>query len=82
MIVGVLLENDDKIYYVKTEIELNLNQTVVIEIEKGLYFSKVVSINESEKEIVGNVIRKTSKKDYNEYKKNQQSASQALKKCS
>ena len=66
MIVGVLLENDDKIYYVKTEIELNLNQTVVIEIEKGLYFSKVVSINESEKEIVGNVIRKTSKKDYNE----------------
>ena len=81
MIVGVLLENDDKIYYVKTEIELNLNQTVVIEIEKGLYFSKVVSINESEKEIVGHVIRKTSKKDYNEYKKNQQSASQALKKC-
>lgn len=81
MIVGVLLENDDKIYYVKTEIELNLNQTIVIEIEKGLYFSKVVSINESEKEIVGNVIRKTSKKDYNEYKKNQQSASQALKKC-
>lgn len=81
MIVGVILENDDKTYYVKTNLELSINQTVIIELEKGLYFSKVVSLNETKKEIVGQVLRKTSKKDYNEYKNNQKLASQALNKC-
>lgn len=81
MIVGVLLENDDKVYYVTSNIEVNLNQTVIIELDKGLFFSKVISINENNREILGSVVRKTSKKDYNEYKKNQQLALQALKKC-
>ena len=81
MIVGVMLENDDKIYYVTTNLELKMNQTVVIEIEKGLYFSKIVSLNETNKEPIGQVLRITTKKDYNEYKNNQKLAGQALKKC-
>ena len=58
-----------------------MNQTVVIEIEKGLYFSKIVSLNETNKEPIGQVLRITTKKDYNEYKNNQKLAGQALKKC-
>ena len=76
-----MLENDDKIYYVTTNLELKMNQTVVIEIEKGLYFSKIVSLNETNKEPIGQVLRITTKKDYNEYKNNQKLAGQALKKC-
>ena len=76
-----MLENDDKIYYVNTNLELKMNQTVVIEIEKGLYFSKIVSLNETNKEPIGHVLRITTKKDYNEYKNNQKLAGQALKKC-
>lgn len=76
-----MLENDDKIYYVTTNLELKMNQTVVIEIEKGLYFSKIVSLNETNKEPIGQVLRITTKKDYNEYKNNQKLAEQALKKC-
>ena len=76
-----MLENDDKIYYVNTNLELKMNQTVVIEIEKGLYFSKIVSLNETNKEPIGQVLRITTKKDYNEYKNNQKLAGQALKKC-
>ena len=76
-----MLENDDKIYYVTTNLELKMNQTVVIEIEKGLYFSKIVSLNETNKEPIVQVLRITTKKDYNEYKNNQKLAGQALKKC-
>lgn len=76
-----MLENDEKIYYVKSEIEVFLNQTVVAQIEQGIYFSKVVSLNNTNKKSVGNILRPTTKKDYADYKNNQKLAQQALKKC-
>lgn len=81
-IVGVLLENDDKIYYFNSnELELKINLTVVVEIDRGIFFGKVVSLNETNKELCGEIIRISTKKDYLTYKDNQKKAEQALKKC-
>ena len=46
-----------------------------------LFFVKVVSTNEKNKDIIGKVVRVSSKKDYNDYKNNQKLAKEALNKC-
>ena len=81
-IVGVTLENDEKIYYLDSlDFNLKKNLTVVAKTDKGLFFAKVVSIDETNKEIIGKVIRISTKKDYLDYKNNQKLAKEALKKC-
>lgn len=81
-IVGVTLENDEKIYYLDSlDFNLKKNLTVVAKTDKGLFFAKVVSIDEINKEIIGKVIRISTKKDYLDYKNNQKLAKEALKKC-
>lgn len=81
-IVGILFENDDKIYYLDAkDLDLKINLTVVAELDKGIFFGKVVSLNETNKEISGEVVRISTKKDYLTYKENQKKAAQALKKC-
>ena len=81
-VVGVVFENDDKIYYLDaSKFDLKKNITVVAKTEKGLFFAKVVSVNENDKEIIGQVVRISSKKDYLEFKNNQKLAREALKKC-
>lgn len=81
-VVGVLFENDEKIYYLDaTDFNLKNNLTVVAQTEKGLFFAKVVSLNDQNKEVIGKVVRISSKKDYLDYKNNQKLAKEALKKC-
>ena len=81
-IVGVTLENDEKIYYLDSlDFNLKKNLTVVAKTDKGLFFAKVVYIDEKKKEIIGKVIRISTKKDYLDYKNNQKLAKEALKKC-
>ena len=75
-VVGVLFENDEKIYYLDaTDFNLKNNLTVVAQTEKGLFFAKVVSLNDQNKEVIGKVVRISSKKDYLDYK-NSKKASQ------
>lgn len=81
-IVGTLFENDDKIYYLDAgNLDLKINLTVVAETEKGIFFAKVITLNDINKKISGKVIRISTKKDYLNYKENQKKAIQALNKC-
>lgn len=81
-IVGVLFENDEKIYYLNSNnLELKNNATVVAKTDKGLFFVTVVSTEEKNKEIIGDVLRVTTKKDYLDYKNNKKLAQEALLKC-
>ena len=81
-VVGVVFENDEKVYYLDAlDFNLKNNLTVVAKTDKGLFFVKVVSINEKNKDIIGKVVRVSSKKDYNDYKNNQKLAKEALNKC-
>lgn len=81
-IVGVLFENDEKIYYLNSNnLELKNNATVVAKTDKGLFFVTVVSTEEKNKEIIGDVLRITTKKDYLDYKNNKKLAQEALLKC-
>ena len=81
-VVGVLFENDEKVYYLDAlDFNLKNNLTVVAKTDKGLFFVKVVSTNEQNKDVIGKVVRVSSKKDYNDYKNNQKLAKEALRKC-
>lgn len=86
-IVGIKLDFlDDINYYYIENMNIKKNITVIVEDEIGNFFGKVVTdvhpIDSSKVEKnLGKVIRIATKKDYNNYQKNNHQASQALKKC-
>ncbi len=84
-IYGVNFKDNGKIYNFKSKIRCPLNVTVITETEKGLQFGKVVSFikNDNLKNIdeLKEIIRISTKKDYEEYLKNLKDANLALKKC-
>ncbi|MBR1417156.1 MAG: stage 0 sporulation protein [Bacilli bacterium] len=80
---GVTFKDDGKVYYFKTEeIECPLNVTVIVETEKGLQFGKVVSkvekIKGIDKDSIKDIIRISTKEDYNQYLKNIKDAKEAI----
>ena len=86
-IVGVKFENDEQIfYYHVNDLKLNKNVTVIVEDDKTLRFGKVATkIYEMEKEKInkelGNIVRISTKKDYNQHLNNLKKAEEALNKC-
>lgn len=84
-VYGVNFKDNGKIYNFKSKIRCPINVTVITETEKGLQFGKVVSYinNETVKNIeeLKDIIRISTKKDYEEYLKNLRDADQALKQC-
>ena len=86
---GVNFKNDGKVYYFKSDdLICPINVNVIVETEKGLQFGKVVSKIKSLENIDENklkdIIRLTTKNDYNQYLKNLKDANDALeyaKKC-
>ena len=80
-IYGVNFKDNGKIYNFKSKIRCPINVTVITETEKGLQFGKVVSYigNENTKNIdeLKDIIRISTKKDYEEYLKNLKDADQA-----
>ena len=84
-IYGVNFKDNGKIYNFKSKIRCPINVTVITETEKGLQFGKVVNYisNDNIKNIdeLKDIIRISTKKDYEEYLKNLKDADGALKQC-
>lgn len=84
MICGIKFKDTGKTYYFKNNgLELNKNQTVVVGTEKGEQFGKVVDINvENFKNLdmdsMKDVLRISTKKDYDQYLNNLKDAQKAL----
>ena len=82
-IYGVKFKSDGKIYNFKSEeFECPLNVTVIVETEKGLQFGKVVSEVENfeniNKENLKDIIRISTKEDYNQHLKNLKDAKESI----
>ena len=80
---GVNFKNDGKVYYFKAEdFTCPINVTVIVQTEKGLQFGKVVTkvdeIKGIDKELIKDIIRVSTKEDYNQYQKNLKDAKDAL----
>ena len=84
-IYGVNFKDNGKIYNFKSKIRCPINVTVITETEKGLQFGKVVNYLNSDNikniDELKDIIRISTKKDYEEYLKNLRDADQALKQC-
>ena len=84
-IYGVNFKDNGKIYNFKSKIRCPINVTVITETEKRVQFGKVVNYisNDNVKNIdeLKDIIRISTKKDYEEYLKNLRDADQALKQC-
>lgn len=84
---GVNFQNDGKVYFFNgNDVPCPLNVTVIVETERGLQFGKVVKscdkIDELPKDIdinkMKDVIRISTKNDYNQYLKNLKDAKEAI----
>jgi cell fate regulator YaaT (PSP1 superfamily) len=80
---GVTFKNDGKVYYFKSEdIECPINVTVIVETEKGLQFGKAVSkveeLKNIDKDSMKDIVRISTKEDYNQYQKNLKDAKEAV----
>lgn len=84
-IYGVNFKDNGKIYNFKSKVKCPINVTVITETEKGEQFGKVVSYleNKSIKNIdeLRDIIRISTKRDYEQYLKNLKDADRALKDC-
>lgn len=86
-IYGVVLRDKGKVYYFNGQnLKIPVNVTVIVETEKGLQFGKVVS-KVSKKEVADfednlkNIVRISTKKDFDQYLKNLKEAKLALNKA-
>lgn len=83
-IYGVNFKDNGKIYHFKSTFSCPINVTVITETEKGLQFGKVVSEVENKKANIGelkDIIRISTKADYEQYLKNLKDSDSALKNC-
>lgn len=85
-IIGVTLKEKGKPYYFHSNgLELNMNHTVIVNTEKGLQFGKVVSITEdddtADEQVLKEVVRITTKKDYLQHLNNLKDAQNAIGKA-
>lgn len=84
-VYGVTFRDKGKIYYFNgQDLKIPMNVTVIVETEKGLQFGKVVSKVEDDlvekfKDNLKNILRISTKKDYEQYLTNLKDSSAALK---
>lgn len=84
-IYGVNFKDNGKIYNFKSKFKCPLNVTVITETEKGQQFGKVVSYldNKKQKNLdeLRDIIRISTKNDYEQYLKNLKDGEKALRDC-
>ncbi len=84
-IYGVNFKDNGKIYNFKSTFKCPLNVTVITDTEKGEQFGKIINEidinNVSNPDELRNIIRISTKNDYDEYLKNLRDANNALKEC-
>lgn len=85
-VAGISFEEGKIYYFEPNKLELKENKTVIVETEQGLQYGTVVipsmKIKESQiKTPLKKIIRLTTKKDFEQYKKNKKEAMKAKEKC-
>lgn len=84
-IYGINFKDNGKVYNFKSTFRCPVNVTVITETEKGLQFGKVVSFigvkDEAEVDEYKDIIRISTKNDYDQHLKNLRDADMALKTC-
>lgn len=84
-IYGVNFKDNGKIYNFKSTFRCPINVTVITQTEKGEQFGKVVSVIEEKNlkniDELKDIIRISTKNDYEQYLKNLKEADKALKDC-
>lgn len=79
--VGIKFETDEKIYYADlNDNTIKKNITVLVETKKGLQFGKVATdaLQINEGQVIGKILRISTKKDYQIYQNNKKNAASAL----
>ena len=84
-VYGVTFKENGKIYYFKSDIDCELNSSVITETEKGLQYGKVIKEITDEKSLNNindykSVLRIATAEDYKEYLNNLKLAEKALNK--
>lgn len=84
-VCGVNFKSDGKIYYfMRNEIELNINDYVIVETEKGLQFGKILLFKNYEDinlDNVKSIIRKATEEDIEKFHKTKKEEYEITKKC-
>lgn len=81
-IYSVLFKNTSKPYSFTSDLDIEVNQEVIVETEKGMQYGKVVAIKELQKDMdYKPIIRIATEEDQEIFYKNLKDADSALKKC-
>ena len=81
-ICGVEFKTGGKVYNFNANgIEINLNDYVIVETEKGYQYGKCVKVTDGDNSNMKNIVRVATNKDQETYEKNLVDASKALKKA-
>ena len=84
-VVAVKFDNDTNLYYYEdNKFDCRLNVTIVADTARGYQFGRVVNILEDYDSKLDNeydIIRISTKKDYNQYLTNMKDANIAISKC-
>ena len=83
-IVGIKINDVGKVYYFDSNgLDLKINLTVIVDMDRGLQFGKVVELNVSIDDDTSykKVIRIATKKDYLQHLKNIEDSEKAIIKC-
>ena len=82
-VYGVLFKNNSKAYNFQSDLDLDINNEVIVETDKGKQYGKIVSISDSydEKNGYKPIIRLATPEDTENFYKNLKDADSALKKC-
>lgn len=86
-VYGVVFRDKGKVYYFNgLDLKIPMNVTVIVETEKGLQFGKVITKVEDDKiqkfkENLKNILRISTKKDYEQYLTNLKDSKDALDKA-
>lgn len=73
--------NDNKKFYYKSEEDYDVNDLVIVNTERGELLVKIVQIISKKVDVDGEIIRKGTEKDYENYLLNLKDADKAQKKC-
>lgn len=82
-VYGVLFKNNCKAYYFKSDMDIDMNQEVIVNTEKGEQYGKVVNILNDPKDLdeYKEIIRIATSEDKDIYYKNVKDSDEALNKC-
>ncbi|MBE6140074.1 MAG: stage 0 sporulation protein [Firmicutes bacterium] len=82
-IYSVVFKDGGKGYYFKSELNIQENNYVIVETEKGMQLGKVnkVNVKSNDDENLKSIIRIATKKDYEKHQTNLKDSDEALEKC-